>query len=308
MWIYKNLLQINDDFPNEILPKYLTNSDLLYLREVSLVELQVDAKNLELKRGKNTVSRINLVKTRDFLDGREKINEVHEKIKAFKRQSLFVKEKDSKSLDLRKMAELQGTFPQENTEFHAINAKTPCKTQEKHVFYEENAAIPSENLKHMMFQRSESKRQLKTQVEFLENQRKSQLQTERFFEEKQELLRKLKENKLQRLCEEFSPQDVDEKCLEKLRKRAYGLFGVKEAEDFLEENYKENASLKVENRILNQNIKGHEFLESKMEKMKRSRPDQTTQRVNYQFNPVYNKFPQLFSADNTNSSFFVINK
>lgn len=299
-WIYKNLLHINEDFPEEIFPRYLTANDFGYLREVSVVELQIESKNFEIKLLKTRDSTLNLSKTQNLLDSKEKLNEVRDKIKAFKRESLFIQEIDSKSLELRKMSELQGGLPQENDDFFSKNSG----------FFGESSVLPSENVKNMIFQRSRSKKEMKTQIESIENKRKSQLQAERFFEEKQKLLQTLKENKMQELCKEFSPQNIDEKSLERLKKRAYALFGVKEGEKFLEENYKENASIRSENRILNQNIKGHEFLERKMEKMKKVRLDhQSRQRINYQFNPIYNKFPQLMNENNANnSSFFVQNK
>ena len=42
---------------------------------------------------------------------------------------------------------------------------------------------------------------------------------------------------------------------------------------------------------------------STMEKLKKMRFDEESQTINYRFNPIYNRFPDLISENNINSTF-----
>ena len=102
----------------------------------------------------------------------------------------------------------------------------------------------SQDFKKLMFQRSKSKRELKGQVTFLENKRKSQMKLEHFFEEKHLKIQELKKQKVDLLLSECNPQNIDERLLGKLQKRVHALFGIKEGERILEENYDEMSIIK----------------------------------------------------------------
>jgi len=309
-WIFKNLLKISDDFPEDIFPSFLTESDLSYLKEVSQLELQIEAKNYE---NKINLTR-NIVKkteenTLNLLDSKTKLSEVQTQLKQIKRQSLIIKELDPHRLDLRKMNEIpsefnenednSGTLEDQINNLYNNNLDNDKKTQSDRFLLENT----SQDFKKLMFQRSKSKRELKGQVTFLENKRKSQMKLEHFFEEKHLKIQELKKQKVDLLLSECNPQNIDERLLGKLQKRVHALFGIKEGERILEENYDENVNYKQNNQIINHNLMGHDFIEKKMERLKKIKMEEANQEINYRFNPIYNRFPGLVTETNMNSTF-----
>lgn len=319
IWIYKNLLQINDDFPNDIFPTSLKESDFVYFREISEIEIEIEKKQKEIKKNKNKTS---ITQDKNyFLDPKEKMSEVQNKIKAYKRESLIIKPRESNSLDLKKLREAFDNYdeideeiePRKNIKYDSfhntssivnnLNYGEDSSKNKKNQFYEDNIS-PSENVRKLMNQRSIYKKELKTQVEAIEMKKKAQLKIERFFEIKSKQLIEIKQKKMDELLKEYNSQNIEQKYLEKLKKRAYFLFGVKEGEKFIEDNYKENLTFRIEKQILDQNLKGHDFLEKKMERIKKIKYEGEGKEVNYQFNPIYNKFPQFIDENNKSCSFF----
>ena len=309
-WIFKNLLKISDDFPEDIFPSFLTESDLSYLKEVSQLELQIEAKNYE---NKINLTR-NIVKkteenTLNLLDSKTKLSEVQTQLKQIKRQSLIIKELDPHRLDLRKMNEIpsefnenednSGTLEDQINNLYNNNLDNDKKTQSDRFLLENT----SQDFKKLMFQRSKSKRELKGQVTFLENKRKSQMKLEHFFEEKHLKIQELKKQKVDLLLSECNPQNIDERLLGKLQKRVHALFGIKEGERILEENYDENVNYKQNNQIINHNLMGHDFIEKKMERLNKIKMEEANQEINYRFNPIYNRFPGLVTETNMNKTF-----
>lgn len=300
-WIYKNLIKISDDFPEDIFPSYLTESDILYLKNVSEVELEIEEKNLENRMNKT----INFAMNKKYsilIDPNAKMSEVQDKLKEYKRQSLVVKELDSRSIDLRKMNEFQSDFQEEEMDVGNLNGSNNFdhKITNSDRFSLENT---SNDVKKLIFQRSKSKKDLKTQIFDIEKMKSSQIKLERFYDEKNNKINELKHEKIKSFLQEYNPKNLDERSLKRLQQRALAVFGVKDGEKFLEENYEEHVSYKKNDKILTQNQEGHSSLEKKMEKLKKIRFDEESQTINYRFNPIYNRFPDLISENNINSTF-----
>jgi len=129
------------------------------------------------------------------------------------------------------------------------------------------------------------------------------MKLEHFFEEKHLKIQELKKQKVDLLLSECNPQNIDERLLGKLQKRVHALFGIKEGERILEENYDENVNYKQNNQIINHNLMGHDFIEKKMERLKKIKMEEANQEINYRFNPIYNRFPGLVTETNMNSTF-----
>ena len=237
-----------------------------------------------------------------LIDPNAKMSEVQNKLKEYKRQSLVVKELDSRSMDLRKMNEFQSDFQEEEMEAGNFNRSNNFekKGTNSDRFSLENT---SNDVKKLIFQRSKSKKDLKTQIFDIEKMKSSQIKLERFFDEKNNKINELKQEKIKNFLQEYNPKNIDERSLKKLQQRALAVFGVKEGEKFLEENYEEHVSYKKNDQMLTQNQEGHSSLEKKMEKLKKMRFDEESQTINYRFNPIYNRFPDLISENNINSTF-----
>lgn len=304
-WIYKNLIKINDDYPEDVFPSILTESDLRYIKEMSQIELEVEAKQLENKK----YLKVNIIKpeeiTNRFSDTKGKLSEIHEKMNEIKRQSLIIKEIEPENLDLKRISQYSSNFFDIPDNYRNImeNANNNNRNKETSVITFEDNFETSDKVKKLLNQRSKSKKELQTQVSILESEKKSQLRFDRFFEESHKKILDIQNKIKMEFIQEFSMPSIDKKILVKLKKRVKFLFGLKEGSKFIEENLKENGIFKMENQLTYQNKQGNEFIEKKMEKMKKIKAYEKNQEINYRFNPIYNRFPDLINEKNQNSTF-----